>query len=294
MDSGVRKKTALIEIKQMHKQIRGKEHNNIIEMPVTIEAKKEINILNLNDALAIKKEQGMLKNGSDELWFKLQVQAILDNKPSLIGPFNGIENAWKGEPCYVVGSSRGLASAMQDGFTFDRLHGQHSIGINHIIEDYHYFEWFLFLDGRFLKLSKYDVIGHYKGRVFATRRSGLTPSDKITIFYKTKEAPTEQIINGLYDGQVSGVCALHLAIISGANPIYMLGMDNGGIKSNKDGNHFKKDYTGESLKTKGWENYLEKIPRFFDRFEKWKDRIINVDPLGDIKTFRKVSWKDVE
>lgn len=293
MGSHIKKEITLIEIKQLHGQIRAKENENKIEFPVTVEKKKEAGILDMNDALEFRKQRGDM-NQADELWFKLQVQAILDNKPSLIGPFTGIENAWKDEPCFVVGSSRGLANAMQDGFTFDKLRGHHTIGVNHIIEDYHYFEWFLFLDGRFLQLAKYDVINHYRGRVFATRRSGLTPSNKITIFYKTKELPTEQIINGLYDGQVSGVCALHLAIISGANPIYMLGMDNGGLRDNRNGNHFKSDYTGESLKKKGWENYLEKIPRHFNVFEKWKDRIINVDPLGDIKTFRKVSWKDVE
>lgn len=285
--------TTLIEIKQLHSQIRAKENENKIGFPVTVEKKKEAGILDMNDALEFRKQRGDM-NQADELWFKLQVQAILDNRPSLIGPFGGVENAWKDEPCFVVGSSRGLANAMRDGFEFEKLRGYHSIGVNHIIEDYHYFEWFLFLDGRFLQLAKYDVLNHYRGRVFATRRSGLAPSDKITIFYKTKELPTEQIINGLYDGQVSGVCALHLAIISGANPIYMLGMDNGGLKDNLSGNHFKKDYTGESLKKKGWGNYLEKIPRHFNAFEKWKDRIINVDPLGDIKTFKKISWKDVE
>jgi hypothetical protein len=280
----------------MQTQIKQREKNNEkkITPPAPIkENKREINILNINDALQIKKEKNNMSI-TDETWFKLQVQALLDGRESLIGPYDNVDGFWKNEPCFVVGSSIGLRHAMDAGFTFDKLNGHHSIGVNHVIEDYHYFEWLVFLDGRFLQLTKWDVLGFYKGRIFTQRRAGLLPSNKVTIFYKSNEDPTENIINGVINGQVSGVIALHLAIISGANPIYMLGMDNGGLKNNKNGNHFKKNYTGESLKKGGWENYLDRIPHTFEKLGKWSSRVYNVDPLGDIKTFRKISWKDVE
>lgn len=281
----------------MHAQIRQKEKNinNEVRFPIpqNVEEKKEKRILNINDVLQMKKDKIMM-SAEDETWFKLQIQALLDGRESLLGPYDNVDGFWKNEPCFVVGSSRGLRNAMDQGFKFEMLNNRHSIGMNHIIEDYHYFEWFVFLDGRFLQITKYDIFGHYKGRIFTQRRTGLTPSKNVTIFYKTVEPPTEHIINGMINGQVSGIIALHLAIISGANPIYLLGLDNGGLKSNKNGNHFKKDYTGESLKKAGWENYLEKIPRTFEQFKPWAHKIYNVDPLGDIKTFKKISWKDVE
>ena len=77
------------------------------------------------------------------------------------GQFDGIMNSWKDEPCFVVGTSRAI-----EGFDFNLLNGLHTIGINHLIEDWDLMEWFIFLDQRFLNKTTYDIT-NFKGKIFA-------------------------------------------------------------------------------------------------------------------------------
>ncbi len=208
------------------------------------------------------------------------------------GQFDGIMNAWKDEPCFVVGTSRAI-----EGFDFNLLNGLHTIGINHLIEDWDLMEWFIFLDQQFLAKTTYDM-SKYKGKIFASSRTSILKTNNYIRYkqlFKVNEIELN-IINGLY-GKITGLNALHLAIISGANPIYLLGMDTLKEDEQKKDNvehHYKKDYIGE----KKTHSYLMKYVRTeqgFKKFQKWKDKIINVCVDGTMPNiFRRISQDELK
>jgi hypothetical protein len=288
----------MIELKGLHPQIFAKERGNIIPieipLPVTKEIIKPKGTISINEAMQVRRERNMFADGIDETWLKLQIQAVLDNQESLLGPYAGIDGCWKDEPCFVVGGSQGLRNAIKDGFKFDMLRAGHSIGINHVIEDYHYFDWFTLQDKRFFNVSRWDVMNHFKGKIFAHIRTRMLPSDRVTIVYTQEDGPTEHIIDGLYSFIATGIAAINLAICSGANPIYLIGLDNGGQKNDQSCTHYKNDYPGAKLNCANWPKYIHKIPRICEKFAPFADRIINVDPLGDIQTFKKIAWHEVK
>jgi hypothetical protein len=203
------------------------------------------------------------------------------------GHFDGIMNAWKDEPCFVVGTSRAI-----EGFNFNLLNGLHTIGINHLIEDWDLMEWFIFLDERFLSKTTYDI-NKFKGKIFASSRTNILKNKNYIRYrqlFKVDEIELN-IINGLY-GKLTGLNALHLALISGANPIYLLGMDTPKEIATQKGtinHHYKNDYTAEKKQREYLQKYINTY-KSYNKFVKWKDKIINVCLDGvapDI--FRRVS-----
>jgi hypothetical protein len=242
-------------------------------------------------ARAIKRDAEL--DPIERTWLHAQLQGVVDGDLSKIGPIGGIEDAWKGEPCFLVGGSKGLKNAMDAGFRLDMLDGFHSIGVNHVVEDYHRFEWLLVMDKRFFTISPYDVLNEYEGRLFAHNKAGLPPSEHVTVFYTQGDGPARHFVDGLYTFVVSGLTAMNLALLSGANPVYMLGLDNGGLQDNKGGTHYKAGYTGESVGKGNWRKFKTKIPERMLDYLPWADRFINVDPMGDITAFKKMDVRDV-
>lgn len=242
---------------------------------------------------ALKHHKAAVDGGVDATWLRIQLQSIIDGRDALIGPYTGVDGAWRGQPCFLVGGSRGLRNAMDEGFRLDMLDGFHSIGVNHVVEDYHRFEWLFFLDERFPKICKFDIMREYRGRMFVHIRTRLKPSKRVTVIYTQNDGPAEHIVQGLYSFIVSGVTAINLALVSGANPIYLLGLDNGGLAGNKNGSHYRDDYTGERKGGPNWAKFKTKIPEKLLRYANYADRFVNVDPLGDITVFRKMGIRDV-
>lgn len=203
-----------------------------------------------------------------------------------LGPYNNINGFWKSEPCFIVGCGPSLR-----GFDLNQLNGLHTIGINHLIEDYDGFEWFFFLDDRFLKKTSYDIT-KFKGKIFCSHKCRLLPYTN-NVRYKalgtTFNIP-ERIEEGLWNGRMSGIAALNLALISGANPIYLLGIDCGG--GDYTDYHYKKNYTGAVYNEKKRMKYVNNAG-FFDRFSKYKDRVINLSSISNIKTFKKMKFEDI-
>jgi glycosyltransferase involved in cell wall biosynthesis len=219
-------------------------------------------------------------NGNAWEWLE-QVGLIIDNKIHN-GNYLGVKDFWKDEPCWVVGAGPSLK-----GFDLKQLDGKHSIGINHVIEDYDGFEWFLFLDKRFLEKTTYNL-ENYKGRVFASNMTGLMPNDNATIFKTNNDGPTENIEDGLYGPYLSALCALNLAVISGADPIYLIGVDCGG--GTPEDYHYKKDYLGiaeNKERQKRIHKKYEGTAQFFTKFKRYKDRVINLSKHSNIEIFKK-------
>jgi glycosyltransferase involved in cell wall biosynthesis len=221
-----------------------------------------------------------------------EMRALRETLGDKKGGFSGIKDIWKDEPAFVVGTSRAI-----EGFDFNLLNGLHTIGINHVIEDWDLMEWFIFLDERFLKKSDYNIT-NFKGKVFASNVTNILDKKNYIRFKQITKAKeiTLDITQGLY-GKITGLSALHLALIAGANPIYLLGMDTLKEDAEKTGiveHHYKKDYTGEK-KTKEYLNKYIRTEPAFRKFIKWQDRIINVcidGTMGDL--FNRISKEELK
>jgi len=192
--------------------------------------------------------------------------------------YDGIKDAWKDEPCYIVGGGPSLKPVL-DKLGFGFLDGKHTIGINHVIEDYDGFEWFFFLDKRFIEKTTYDL-DKYHGLIFAQCTTGMPPALNVKIYHCRNDRPSSRMEDGLYNANFSGIAALNLAIISGANPIYLLGYGNG-VGATHQSYHYKRDYTGENKLDKNFKKYCN-VQAQFSRFREWQDRIIHVTDGNDV------------
>jgi glycosyltransferase involved in cell wall biosynthesis len=246
-------------------------------------------VLRMRDMHKLKRWQNFKIN---KTWEKLDDvgRIMLDMKVRLgnqYGNFYGIKDAWQNEPCFVIGAGGNLR-----GFDLKKLAGYHTIGINHMIEYWDGYEWFIFLDNRFLNRTNYNI-NNFKGKIFSSNRCSMLSDHLDWYRFKVKpynSEPDLMIQKGLFNGALTGLCALNLALISGANPIYMLGMDC--IPYDEKGYHYKKEYNGE-IKTEEKYKKYRGANRYFAKFKKWSKRIINVNK-GFIETFPDVSIDELE
>ena len=204
-----------------------------------------------------------------------------------LGPYSGIKNVWKDQPCYIIGGGPSLKDIIDtEGWSF--FDGKHTIGINHAIEDYDRFEWFLFLDKRFLDLTNYNL-DNFTGRIFASNKTGMKASDKITIFKTKDNQVSTQIEDGLYSSSLSGLVALNLAILTGANPIYLCGMGMTG-KETAENYHYKETYTGETKSEERFRKF-RRVMKHFGNFSFYKDRVKNIG--ATISPFETISFDSI-
>ncbi len=233
------------------------------------------------------------KNEVDNNWQVLRMQGFIrDSKLDIeLADLSWVNNCWKDQPCYVIGASPALKNMIEEGFNFNMLKGKHTIACNHVIEDFEP-EWFLFLDQEFLEKTKYDL-KKYKGKLFVRNTCNIFKSDLPYKFFRFMTRNTNgcvdyQLNNGIYNNTQSGLCCLHLAVVSGANPIYLIGLDTGG-----GGVYYKKDYSG--IRSTVHTIYKNPIKRnkIYEPFSKWKDRIVNLDTKGVLKWFIKEDWKEI-
>lgn len=201
-----------------------------------------------------------------------------------------VNNYWKGQPAYIIGSSPALQNMIDEGFMYDFLEGKNTIGINHMIEKWDKYRFYLFLDQRFIEKTTYDL-KKYKGKVFARNNTNLFSGDIPADVYRfhalrPNEQITDNLNNGVYCDLQSGLCALHIAIVTGANPIYLIGMDTGG--------DIKKLHIDGYIDNRN-SIYIDsaKRNRVYAPFAKYKDLIINLDTKGVLNHFKKQHWKEV-
>jgi glycosyltransferase involved in cell wall biosynthesis len=237
--------------------------------------------------IKMKKNRAIVKQTSNiqQTWDFLRNQGKIDlNRPRFIPGAPWVHGFWKNEPCYIVAAGPSLK-----GFDFKLLDNKHTIGMNHMIETYDKFEWFIFLDQRFLDITTYDM-KKFKGHVFAQNTTELNPAENITLFKCKNDGVSYNFDDGLFKSALTALVALNLAILSGANPIYLLGCDCGGAIDGDKQYHYRADYTGEDKNLFRYRKY-QRTAYFFDNFSQWKDRIINLSAISEIKTFKKQSWK---
>lgn len=214
----------------------------------------------------------------DQTWRFFQELGLIEGNTLYKRNYAGVNGAWAGQPAYVVGASPSLRQplAALGGWAFFR--GKHTIGINHLIEDWDGFEWHLFLDRRFVDITTYDL-GRFRGMFFARCTTGLQPEENRKIFFTRSDKVSDRIEDGLY-GKLSGIAAVNLALISGANPIYLLGLEPGAAPVSNDNLHYKRGYTGEKPRERVVEKYA-KIMSWFDIFQPVASRLRLVTDGGN-------------
>src|SRR5512136_27314 len=221
----------------------------------------------------------------NDLWDNLIDQGnIRDNNTLIPREYQGINQAWAGQPCFIIGTGKAL-TPIWNKVGLDWLKNKHSIGINHIIEDYDGFEWFLFLDQAFLDRTPYDM-NKYQGLIFASNKCNIEHGGNKVIFKIRSNGPGHNREEGLYNGNLSGLCALNLAIIAGAKPIYLLGFGNG-IDGNFKDYHYKKQYRHVDNSEKKFNKYKGAYG-YFETFRSYNADIYHVTDGCDISQFKKM------
>lgn len=244
-------------------------------------------IVRLRDIHRAKRYAKYDINGIDNNWKRLVNLGNLTPNFETLGPYEGVEGAWKDEPCYIIGAGKEV-----ELIDLNKLDKCHTIGINHMIEYYDKFEWFFFLDNRFLTKTTYDI-NKFKGKIFQKNTTDILSKHLDCVRFKVKhsnDVPALKIEDGLYNGQMSGIAALNLALISGANPIYLIGCDVP-YDAKGEGYHIK-NYNGEIKNDVKMGKYIGALG-FYEKFLPWKDRIINVTENGRNQFFTNIKSKDI-
>ncbi len=139
------------------------------------------------------------------------------------------DGAWAGQRCFIVGGGPSLK-----GFDFGRLRGEKVIAINKAFLDVPFADIMFAMDRNLLGLITSGRLGENYRQAFEAfggirlwldvERSSCPPG-----IYSIPSAGdigwTKSLKTGLFHGQNSGYGALNLAIVLGANPIYLLGYD---------------------------------------------------------------------
>jgi Glycosyltransferase len=234
--------------------------------------------------LDLNSPQVRQKTAAAETWrFLIEKGFIDDNFYRKQSEFV-VKNKWQGQPAYIIGGGPTLKNVVSS-IGWDWLKGKHSIGINHTIEHYDEFEWFIFLDKRFLDKTTYDM-RDYKGKVFFQCNAGNFSDRPWIPYFCNTENPGADLREGLFTNKLSGTVALNLAIISGANPIYCLGYGNN-PDTTADAYHFDENYTAENKDQKILDKFIGAYG-YFNHYGSWKDRVIHVSDNTDIPVFNKM------
>lgn len=157
------------------------------------------------------------------------------------------DGCWQGQTCFIVGGGSSL-----EGFDFDRLRGRgRVIAINKAFAHVPFADIMYAMDRPLLD----DLIGGKLGEGYRQAFEGFRgakvwldisgysyPDDVFVIKCAGAEGWSSSLEDGLTHGQHSGYSALNLAILLGADPIYLLGYD---CKAGPEGKmHFHEGYPG--------------------------------------------------
>lgn len=190
---------------------------------------------------------------------------------------------WKNRRCFVVGGGPSLK-----GFDFDQLQGELTIGINRAFEifsptilfcvDIRVWGWIVRGEFGSDSTEKYN---NFKGRkVWVNTPSFIFPKDIATVE-----------LNDLQPcGDNSGHAAINLAILLGANPIYLLGFDMKMDK--KDQVRWHDGYPEKQPKTV-YKGFVEALEKDTGRIKETGTTIINLTPSSALKCFKKSTIKAV-
>lgn len=201
------------------------------------------------------------------------------------------EDSWRGRRCFIIGGGESLKD-----FDYSQLNGELTIGINKVFM--YYDPTLLYsMDTRFYGWIRQGVLSKFDNADVVTRWNSvrapklfLAPHSSIGFdpsIYLVRRSNNEGLPNnfaeGIWGGDNSGFGALVVAMLLGANPIYLLGYD----MQCKMHSHFHKGYPEQSI-----ERTRQKVERFRKTFERFAEafrargcQIVNLNPDSALKCF---------
>jgi hypothetical protein len=215
-------------------------------------------------------------------------------------------NQWSGKRCFLIGGGPSLGE-----FDFDLLKGEKTIGVNRVFQFFHA-DINYSMDPNFVdRLRQHKLVTDpeesklieeswdaYKGI-----KASLVPLDYkefdpgMHLIRRNRVKGIYRSFNeGIFPGNNSGFGALMLAIILGANPIYLLGYDLG---CKEDATHFHSGYLVKNSVTQSEKTFEEKksqqklklegFRKMFDQFSsKIKQSgilVYNLNPSSELSCF---------
>ncbi len=200
--------------------------------------------------------------------------------------------SWLNKPAYVVGGGPSL-----DGFDFSRLQGRRTIAVN--IAFYYFEPTVIFsMDTRCLNwilggfyepkypglLEKFKKTAAYKTWLITYTAQLPDPIFVVKVF-KNYDAGLREfswdLNDGLCHGNNSGFAAFNLAVVLGADPIYLLGFD----MKHKDGkSHFHAGHPIPQAEEKA-KSYAAPFEKIAPELERRGRRIINLNPDSGLRCF---------
>ncbi len=178
--------------------------------------------------------------------------------------------------CFVVGTGPSL-----EGFDFLMLDGEDTIAINHAVR---------FFEPTLVFWSDHDLEPELTEAILNSEASRWSLDERSEIPYtfivKGNGGPTNNLDDGLFYAQNSGLPALNLAILMGYDPIYLLGLDMG---SDNVKTHF---YPGDRWVPNCTYEYQAKFYDYFhhERYDMSMPMVYNCSPISKIKCF---PFKDI-
>lgn len=156
---------------------------------------------------------------------------------------HSLDNKYAGRRGFIIATGSSLR-----GFDFTRLAGEITIGVNRVVDYYN--PTIMHFYGTSAKRASKGGLDSYNGIIIADKRSlgEMAPVGGIHGFRNNTEYAGSSFDDGLF-GYGAGATAIHVAILLGLSPIYLLGYDfyiNGAGKkhfnSNAEGGHYEQVY----------------------------------------------------
>lgn len=145
------------------------------------------------------------------------------------------DGAWKGHRAFVVGGGPSLR-----GFNFRDLRGERIIAVNRAFEYLPFAEILFSMDFRYyqevIQTSEFKT---FRGRKIWIDTRAFPYRGVETIKMNVTDLMSPSIAKGISTGSNSGYAALNLAVLLGADPIYLLGFD---FKTQDRRSHFHPGY----------------------------------------------------
>lgn len=233
------------------------------------------------------------RRGPEKTWDYFVRMGLIDGNTIKDFDYSRINGSLKGQPLVVIGS--GYSGK---GVDWDALGHIKTLAVNHVIDLLPNADMLIFQDQRFFRFNK-RPLDTYPGKIFIVNNNpgvvNIKNKNIIPFFplpLKT-HVIEEDMSKGLYSRCSTGLCATHLAICLGADPIYLVGMDTPKSyheSADFDDIHIDKSYAGGVNSKEAIEGYLKYI-KMFRAFIPYQKRIINVCPDGYMKWFPRMSME---
>ena len=206
--------------------------------------------------------------------------AVEANDPPLI------DGEWEGGPCFIIGGGPSLRD-----FDWKRLKGKKTIAINRAFEffdpsvifslDGRFYEWLSNLEFGLDAFNRYNALKTVRC-IINTDNTVYPPNVWRIPAFPNPGGWSPKLVYGLPASDNSGVGALNMAVLLGANPVYLLGFDMSGHY------HGEQVHFHDGYPVKNRARQYAKFRASFNMVAgraKSQTRIVNLNPKSKLECF---------